>query len=282
MRFFALMTLIFGLVMAPVDYAEAKRFGGLKSFGKRQNTHQTQPSKTTSTPASAAAGAGRKGMMGGMLGGLLAGSLLGALFFGGAFEGIELMDILMFAGIAFLLMKFLKSRATQASGQRAGQGMQRQATAGGPALEEAQANTADGGAASMSSDIPFNLPAGFDQEQFLETARAHFNGLQLAWNDYDMDKVREFCSPALYAQLAAERAQNTGAEHTEVLFLEAQIVRADSNAHLAEISVLYSGRSRDTSDNSEDEVNETWHLERDLRHDNSPWLIVGIQQQSES
>lgn len=276
MRFFALLTLVFGLVMAPVQEAEAKRLGGLKSFGKRQNTQQTTPSKQTNAPAGAAASAGRKGMMGGMLGGLLAGGLLGALFFGGAFEGLQIMDILMFAGIAFLLMKFLRSRASAA-------GMQRQATAGGPAFD---APHMAGGSAenpvTTGSDIPFNLPKGFDNKSFLETARNHFRELQQAWNVYDMDTVKEFCSPALYAQLAAQRAETTGAEHTEVEFIDAEIVRADSNANLAEISVLYTGSTRDTADNSQDDVNEIWHLERDLSQPNSTWLIMGIQQRDES
>jgi len=270
----ALIAFVVGLVIAPVQEAEAKRLGGLKSFGKRQSTHQTTPSKQTNTPTGAAAGAGNRGMMGGMLGGLLAGSLLGALFFGGAFENIQLMDILLFGGIAFLLFKLFKGKAAST--------MQRQATAGGPAVETSQLSSgAATGASVGTGDIPFNLPKGFDSEQFLNIARDHFKELQQAWNDYDMDKVREFCSPALYAQLAAQRAENAGAEHTEVEFLDAEIVRADSNAHLAEISVLYTGRTRDTSDDSQDDVNETWHLERDLRQPDSPWLIVGIQQRDE-
>lgn len=276
MRILALMTLIFGLVAAPVNDAEARRLGGSKSLGKRQNTHQVQPQQQPGGVANQAAGAGRKGMMGGMLGGLLAGGLLGALFFGGAFEGLQLMDILLFAGIAFLLLKLLRGKAAA---------MQRQATAGGPGFD---ANPVAGGqvggaapAPTAPGEVPLRLPPGFDAESFLDTARAHFRELQQAWNDYDMDKVREFCSPALYAQLAAQRAENAGAEHTEVEFLDAQIVRADSNAHLAELSVLYTGRTRDTAEDTEEDVNEVWHLERDLRQPGAPWLIVGIQQREQ-
>lgn len=276
MRLLALLTFVIGLTIAPIQEADAKRLGGKLSFGKRQSTHQTQPTQQKSAAAGTAATAGKRGMMGGMLGGLLAGGLLGALFFGGAFEGIQLMDILIFAGIAFLILKFLKGSAAQS--------MQRQSLAGAPGFnpDQEQANSAGGTeTGKMAGDIPFQLPQGFDSEQFLNTARTHFRELQQAWNDYDMDKVREFCSSALYAQLAAQRAENAGAEHTEVEFLDAQIVRADSNAHLAEISVLYTGRSRDTAEQSQDEINEVWHLERDLRETNSPWLIVGIQQQDE-
>ena len=283
MRMLALLTLLFGLTLAPIDQTDARRMGGMSSFGKKQTTHQTQPSKQTNSATGAAAGAGRTGMMGGMLGGLLAGSLLGALFFGGAFDGLGLMDILIFAGIAFLIVRFLKSRAA------AVQPMQRRAaTAGGPDVDVPhlpQSSLAGGAAGSSTagsgSDIPFNLPARFDTAEFLGTARRHFVELQDAWNAYDMDKVKEFCSPALYAQLARQRAENAGAEHTVVHDLEAQIVRADSSAELAEISVLYTGLSRDTAENSEDPINEVWHLERDLRQGDSNWMIVGIQQRDE-
>ncbi len=273
MRMLALMTFVFGLVMAPVNDAEAKRLGGFKSFGKRQSTHQTTPTKQTNTPAANTAGAGRKGMIGGMFGGLLAGGLLAALFFGGAFESLQIMDILIFAGIAFLLLKLLRGQAA---------GMQRQAAAEGSSIGLQNLNAGSANSNSkIAGDIPFNLPQGFDNKQFLITARDHFTELQKAWNDYDMDKVREFCSPALYAQLATQRAENTGAEHTVVDFLDAQIVRADSNNHLAEISVLYTGQTSDTTEKSKDDVDEVWHLERDLRQSDSPWLIVGIQQRNE-
>jgi len=46
----------------------------------------------------------------GMLGGLALGGLLGSLFFCGAFENINFMDILVFGGIAFLLYKLFAAR----------------------------------------------------------------------------------------------------------------------------------------------------------------------------
>lgn len=55
-------------------------------------------------PASSA----KKGLMGGLLGGLLAGGLLAA-FFGGAFEGIQFMDILIMGLIAFVIFKLMRA-----------------------------------------------------------------------------------------------------------------------------------------------------------------------------
>ena len=168
MRTLALLTLLFGLTMAPIDQADARRMGGMSSFGKKQTTHQTQPSKQSGNASGAAAGAGRSGMMGGMLGGLLAGSLLGALFFGGAFDGLGLMDILIFAGIAFLIMRFLKSRAAAAQPMQRGA-----ATAGGPPVDvpHLPQSSLTGGNTTQRGDVPFNLPAGFDSARFLDTAR---------------------------------------------------------------------------------------------------------------
>ena len=52
----------------------------------------------------------RGGLMG-MLGGLALGGLLGSMFFGGAFENFNFMDILIFGGVAFLLYKLFAARA---------------------------------------------------------------------------------------------------------------------------------------------------------------------------
>ncbi|MDQ6979252.1 MAG: Tim44 domain-containing protein, partial [Mariprofundaceae bacterium] len=86
----AIIVAIGGLGLS-VDTAEAKRFGGGSSFGKKHSAPTTQPGMTQrSTPGQSAnkqGGSARSGMMG-MLGGLALGGLLGAMFFGGGFEGV--------------------------------------------------------------------------------------------------------------------------------------------------------------------------------------------------
>jgi predicted lipid-binding transport protein (Tim44 family) len=56
-------------------------------------------------------GLAQRGGLMGMLGGLAIGGLLGALLFGGAFENLNLMDFLIFGGIAFMLYKLLSARS---------------------------------------------------------------------------------------------------------------------------------------------------------------------------
>ncbi|MDN5754120.1 MAG: Tim44 domain-containing protein, partial [Nitrosospira sp.] len=105
-----LAILSFGL--AAFD-AEAKRFGGGKSIGKQREAVSSQAASkpapgSTAAPASAAAG-GSKWM--GPLAGLAAGGLLAALFMGGAFEGINMMDVLMLAALmaaVFFVVRMLR------------------------------------------------------------------------------------------------------------------------------------------------------------------------------
>ena len=120
------------LSVGVMDVAEAKRMGGGKSFGGKssfnqpaQNRQQAAPANSSGTQQSAAqtqnvgqraAMAGRGGLMG-MLGGLALGGLLGALFFGGAFENINFMDVLIFGLIAFVLYKIFASRKRAASSE---------------------------------------------------------------------------------------------------------------------------------------------------------------------
>ena len=84
--------------------ANAAKFGGKRSFGKSYRTapaQQAQPVNSNKPAAAQPAGAGAKrGMLGGLMGGLLAGGLLAWLFGSGAFEGIQMMDMLILAGVA--------------------------------------------------------------------------------------------------------------------------------------------------------------------------------------
>ncbi len=100
---------------------EAKRFGGGKSFGKSFSVP-----KSSTSPASAATTGNKRGgllgggMMGGLMGGLLAGGLFAALM-GGAFDGLALGDILLFALVGFLIYKlFIAPKRQQAMANETG------------------------------------------------------------------------------------------------------------------------------------------------------------------
>lgn len=293
-KLFIILAMIFTVSLVASPVVEAKKFGGSKSIGKTQQTAQAQPASTTTattaTTAPTSAGtAGKKGMMGGMLGGLLAGGLLAALFMGEGFENIQFMDILIMALVAFVLFKIIRTVMASKAGAQprpayAGAGQpnpnfqRQQAEPTGFVTNATNANNGSNGFAQAVSDVPFNLPAGFDLPGFLEGARSHYKTLQLAWNENDLDKIQEYVSIELFNELSNQRRELVGDQHTEVMFLDAELVRATYNANLAELSVKFSGRYRDTIEGVEEDIKEVWHLERNLMQANSPWLIVGIQQ----
>ena len=114
-----IVTLLIGssLIYGGIQDAEAKRFGGARSFGSKpsySNPYRRSTTKPTRSASqqrasqqnqAARQSMSRRGGLMGMLGGLALGGLLGAMFFGGAFAGLNFMDILVFGGIAYLLYK---------------------------------------------------------------------------------------------------------------------------------------------------------------------------------
>lgn len=286
-RLFSLLSIFIvsmSLSLIPFD-AEAAKFGGSRSFGKSYRTAPAQPqsqpaySNNKQTQGQPAAANARKGMLGGLLGGLLAGGLLAWMFGSGAFNGLQFMDILIMAGLAFVLFKLLRGMSQQRSSTTAPSPSPfgaASAAANAPYREMEPSQSSSGG--NGFSDVPFNLPPGFDLQSFLNGARDHYRTLQQAWNQNDLQKMREYVSASLYEDLVAERKNHAGEQHTEVMFVDAQLVRADRGPGWAQVSVKFTGRYRDTSEQVEADINEIWHLERDLDKENSPWFIVGIEQ----
>ncbi|EHD0128938.1 MULTISPECIES: Tim44 domain-containing protein [Vibrio] len=287
-RLFSIVALLmFTVAVTPI--AEAKKFGGSKSFGKsyktapapkqqQQNTNTVGKDQTTKSSS-------KKGLMGGLLGGLLAGGLLAA-FFGGAFEGIQFMDILIIGLIAFVIFKLMRGMLGAKQGSM-NQHRQQPAFGGNaskfeqPNMQnfEQQPNTNNGGFGGFGAqtDVPHNYPPGFDQAAFINGSREHYRILQGAWNHNQLETIEEYVSPSLFEDLKAERAKLDGEQHTDVMYVDAEIVRADYDANKAQLSLQFSGRYRDTVEGVEEEIEDIWHLERDLTTPNAPWLIVGIQ-----
>ena len=143
---------------------------------------------------------------------------------------------------------------------------------------EQSSGSANGGFGfGAQSDVPHNYPPGFDQVAFVNGAREHYRILQGAWNHNQLHTIEEYVSPSLFEDLKAERAKLEGDQHTEVMYVDAQIVRADYDASTAHLSLQFSGRYRDTVEGIEEDITDIWHLERDLTKPNAPWMIVGIQ-----
>jgi len=264
------------LCTASFDAHARKKFGSSKR-GKTPTTQQTTQNKQSDVPASTApkATSNKKGIMAGVFGGLLAGGLIAAML-GDDFEGFQLLEMILLAGGLFILFKLVTGflRANRAP-QLASASTSAQQNAFKQAPIEQPTSTGFASNASQGESVPFNLPPNFDVNGFLQGARSHYHTLQTAWNNADYSTMVEYLSPALVAEFKAEREAIQSVE-TEVMFIDAELVCADTNAQSWQVSVRFKGKYRDLGDKKEEPILEIWHLER-LISDDAPWLIVGVE-----
>ncbi|TMP26955.1 hypothetical protein CWB99_16775 [Pseudoalteromonas rubra] len=293
-QFIVLMTLIAVLVSTSFSAEARKKFGSKKSAGKTHATSTTAQKKQVDTktlaPNTAAKPkSNKKGIMAGVLGGLLAGGLIAAMM-GDDFEGFQFMEMILFAILAFVLFKVIKSFMTKRQqphmagmpqGGNFGGGNFGQNNAGqdqnqsAQFRQQAQSTTTSGGFGQQQEQVPFNLPADFDVNGFLQGAREHYHTVQTAWNQGDFATLAEYLSPELVEEFKQDRAQH-GDVATEVMFVDAQLVRAETSPVAWEVSVMFKGKYRDLGDKQEEPIHEIWHLERKTQGD-APWVIVGVE-----
>ncbi len=287
------MIAFFGIMISGVDHADAKRFGMGSSFGKQR---MSQPkansfSQRQAAPQKSAAanqrGSSRGGMMG-MLGGLALGGLLGAMFFGGAFDGINMFDIFIIGAIIAVAFFFLRRRASSAM-------QQHHAYAGGSPLAGSRAPSEPLFSGSSSSDEESSAaPTGnalrpdIDEESFLPAAKSIYVRMQAAWDNKDIEDIRKFCAPEIADRIAQDMAKDQGTHRTEVATLQAEIQDGWIESDLEWVAVNYSAMLREqtldqtgnTVDDNSTEVNEVWIFQHPQNSDDPTWYLAGIQQQS--
>ena len=285
----------FGLSMLGLaDDADARRFGGGMSFGKHRSVKPPSQSRMfnqrQATPQKSAAagqrGSARTGMMG-MLGGLALGGLLGSLFFGGAFEGINLFDILMIGGIIALLLMFLRRRTAVSQPSFAGAGSS-------STRDYAQGFSTPGAADHDASinDTP-DEPVGaalrpdINAKHFIPATKEIYVRMQKAWDNNDIEDIRKFCTPEIAERIGHDMKPGE-TNRTEVATLNADIADSWIESDLEWVAVNYTAMLREktlddagsTLDDQTAEVNEVWIFQHAPKSDDPTWYLAGIQQAS--
>ncbi|MGF6327760.1 putative lipid-binding transport protein (Tim44 family) [Pseudomonas sp. BS3782 TE3695] len=281
------MALCIGLTMS-LDANAAKRFGGGKSSGAAP-THQTSQMAPSSPAGGAAATAGAAGAAGaatkasgasrwlGPLAGIAAGGLLASMFMGDGFQGMQIFDILIMAVIAFLVFRFIaaRRRKQQEHMAPAGAPMQREVFEQKPA---AMGSIFGGSAAPVAARPVINAPAWFNEHNFIEAARNHFQSLQQHWDANEMDKIAEFVTPQLLEFLKRERADlGDGFQSTYIDNLQVQLDGVDDRADKTIATLTFSGVSKSSRFDQGEVFSESWNMER-AQGENQPWLVAGIRQ----
>jgi predicted lipid-binding transport protein (Tim44 family) len=284
-----LFTFLFAFCLVAVvpHQAEAKRFGGGFSLGKSYSmpkkaapapTKQVAPSQTGSKTAPTSTAGGKAGM-GGLMGGLLAGGILGALFFGGAFEGIQLMDMLLIGLVICMLIKlFGAQRRTAYTGA---------SQAGYAPNEVPMARNAEQGfgSASNTSNLSatfakIDTPEWFDEEAFLEGAKNHFKNLQNAWDRQDWQEIASYTSSELLQSLKSNRMVLPENQVTEVVSVDVELANFQTLLGEHIVSLYFEGEVRENGSSNSTPFAEAWHLSRDADLATGNWTIVGIEQVS--
>lgn len=278
-KFSSLTAVILGLGLILItmpDLAEAKRLGGGGSFGSRPSYSKSysKPTAPMSSPsqqaAPGAAPMGGRGMFGGLLGGMLMGGLLGSLLFGGPFSGISLMDLLLIGGGLFLLTRFLRSRQPAAQ-TSARSGMGHDSPRG--AWDNLRSSR------RPASPAAVNIPPGFDEREFLDGAKAAYTRMQASWDARDLDDLRQFTSPEVFAEVQAQAAADPEPGKTEILLLEARLLEVKTLGNQTIATVLFDTMLREDSPAAPaEQVREAWHFSRYETAGSSHWVVEGIQQ----
>lgn len=263
--------------------AEAKRFGGGKSIGTQRQavSPQTAPKSAQAASAAPAAAAAGGSKWAGPLAGLAAGGLLAALFMGGAFEGINMTDVLMLAALmaaVFFGVRMLrKSRQQPLTRPLQYSGMD--ANTGSNAIPPLTA--AATGTAAVSAAGNAHIPADFQVEPFLRNAKTSFIRLQAANDAHDLNDIREYTTPAMFAEISMQlNERGSEAQKTEVLTINAELLEVVTTADQAIASVRFNGQLREAAGALPETFDEIWHVQKNLKDTESVWLLAGIQQVS--
>lgn len=293
--------------VAPLE-AEAKRLGGGRASGmqrqmpaKQADTSppaqnaapnnaagkQAQATPTNAAAQTAAQPAKRSWM--GPIAGLAAGLGLAALasHFGFGEQLANFMMIALLAVVAMVAIGWVmrRMRGAQPGGpQLAGAGAPFPSAAGSQDVASPMAREAagvfNGGQAGTSSGGAMGLnaarPEGFDAEGFTRIAKMIFIRLQAANDEANIEDLRKFTTPELFASLRLDlQDRGQSAQQTDVMQLDAELVETAQENGQWVASVRFSGLIREEVGKGAEPFNELWHLVKPL-DGGREWAIAGI------
>jgi predicted lipid-binding transport protein (Tim44 family) len=285
----ALMIAILG-VSVGIGNAEAKRMGGGGSFGKsspsfsrqapmQQGGQQAAPAPRPAQPAAPAPSSPWKGILGGALLGLGLGALLSHFGMGAEFASM-LGSVLMIALIALaglFIFRMLTRKSASAQPQPAYAGpMERNTT------PEIGSNLGQTGGAPAPLDWQAGqtatIPEGFDTAGFLRHAKTNFIRMQAAWDKADVNDIREFTTPEMFAELKMQLTERGASpNHTDVVSLDAELLGIETNSDEYIASIRFSGMVREAEHAPAEAFSEVWVLAKPVSGPGG-WLLAGLQQ----
>lgn len=299
---FLSMTMVLLLGFSSLTAEAARRMGSGKSMGQQSNnvsqTQGTKPAQnaTPASPANSAAAAPQRRPWGAMLGGLAAG--LGLAWLASSLGlGEEFGQIIMFGLIALAIMMAvgysMRRKAAANMGSSTGSLAYQGASSSYPAQQpttmfKAQPNTQALHTSSMIGSAVsgfqpnWSIPAGFDVDGFLTQAKENFVTMQDAWDRSDTSSLRQMMTDSMLNEIKAQIAERDAASSvgqmsmTDVVSLEAKLLGIEESQDGYLASIEFTGMIREEPNALPESFKEIWNMSRS-KHDNSGWLLAGIQ-----
>ena len=141
-------------------------------------------------------------------------------------------------------------------------------------VHEPRQHPLGGGAPAVAS----NIPADFPVESFLRSAKTSFIRLQAANDRKDLNDIREYTSPEMFAEVSMQLQERGDApQKTDVVAVNAELLEVVTENDYAIASVRMSGQLRENN-GAPESFDEIWHVQKNLKDNKSVWLLAGIQQ----
>jgi predicted lipid-binding transport protein (Tim44 family) len=268
---------------------------------------QAQPAAAAGAGAAATAAAPKRNWLGpvaGIAAGLGIAALMSHLGMGEALGNFLTMALL--AVVAVVAIGWLMRRFGNKAGARTGGPALATATAGassaGPSAQPAWASaqpmarqaTPGSAAASFGEGFSGNstalqplgtasaaapsLPADFDTAGFERIAKMIFIRLQAANDSADLNDLRQFTTPELFAHLRLDlQERGSQPQQTDVVEVRPEVLDFSRESERDVVSVRYHGLIREQAGTDAQAFDEVWHLVQP-RDGSRSWAIAGIQQ----
>ncbi len=318
MKYFSIFLAFLAICLFTMpDLADAKRFGGSRSFGSKpsfstqapkapstgatsgstfnqRNTTNNSNAATAGTAGAGAATASRGGF--GLMGGLLAGTLLGSMFFGTPFAGGGFMDIIIIGLLFYFGMRIMRSftgnkRQQQPQRPQSQQHYQSQNnTSNNNAVgnsvwdnlkannQDNQNNYADYSAENQATNYEQNQANTLQEnEEFLEGAKTLYVRMQDSWDKRDLADIQLFTTSAVYSEIKKQAIEDPNPSETLIISVNAQINTKETDGEMERISVYFNAMLRE--DKEQAMAENVTELWHFMRENKeSNWKLDGIQQ----
>ncbi|MFP5393159.1 MAG: Tim44 domain-containing protein [Gammaproteobacteria bacterium] len=293
--------------MSMIAEATARPLGGGRSIGRQSSNvsraapspyhapaqqQMQRPATPSATPAPAAPRPSSpwKGILGGALVGLGLGALASHFGLGGAIGsafGSILMVLLLVLAAAFIFRMF-KRKDTPANPAFSGFNQNPVPAGATPEIgsglnKPAAFQPAQQPSASSYAQPPaqqWGVPGDFDSAAFLRQAKSSFIRMQAAWDKGDVNDLREFTTPEVFAELRMQ-IQERGAtnDFTDVVSIDAELLGIETTGNDYLASVKFNGMIKPAADAPAQPFAEVWNMSKPL-DGSTGWVLAGIQQLS--